>query len=176
MSQVDIHFDLETGSLHQDAAIFSIGAVAVLNGEIIADFHVRIDPNCYENKGRRFDNEDWWFQNNGQEYYEISTSTITLGDALYQFNEWLDNLSFEQEFRFWQKRMMDILWLESAAETCSQRNPIPFTSVYELTTWLLAKNYVEYEANQNAHNALADAEAQAMSWIRANLQEEVTVA
>lgn len=36
---IDIHYDLETGSLREDAAIYSIGAVAVKDGDIVDEFH-----------------------------------------------------------------------------------------------------------------------------------------
>lgn len=165
---IEIHYDLETGSLSQDAAIYSIGAVAVKDGEIVDEFHIRINPNCYENKGRVQDNVDWWEDNNSSEFGKILRSETSLSDALYAFSEWLDPHT-DFGVRYWQKRMMDHLWLESAYHTCSIENPIRYSRVFELCTWFEAKGYDEPVGSQkNAHNALADARAQAEDWIRSN--------
>ena len=59
---IDIVMDLETGSLREDAAIYSIGAVAVKDGEIVDEFHIRINPNCYGNRHRKVDNTGWWLE------------------------------------------------------------------------------------------------------------------
>ncbi len=164
---VEIHYDLETGSLSQDAAIYSIGAVAVKDGEIVDEFHVRINPNCYGNRHRKVDNTEWWLENNPVEFDQIQMAETSLSDALYAFSEWLDTHT-DFGVRFWQKRMMDHLWLESAYHTCSIENPIWYSQVFELCTWFEAKGYQPVGSQKNAHNALADARAQAEDWIRSN--------
>jgi DNA polymerase III epsilon subunit-like protein len=163
----EIHFDLETGSLREDAAIYSIGAVAVRNGEIVDEFHIRINPNCYDNRHRKVDNTEWWLDNNPTEFDQIQMTERPLSDALYAFTEWLDQYA-DPSPRFWQKRMLDHLWLESAYHTCSIENPIRYSQVFELCTWFESKRYSPLGSKHNAHNALADARAQAEDWIRSN--------
>lgn len=168
MNQVDLHMDLETGSLRENAAIFSIGAVAVKGHEIIDRFHIRIDPHCYENRHRIFDNYPWWLENNIEEYNLIEEEGIPLGQALHLFNEWLSRWPVEQ-VKYWQKRWWDILWLESAYFACSMECPVRYSAVRELVTHIEAIGGNPSYKNDNLHNALADAEAQAMAWITAEL-------
>lgn len=98
---VEIHYDLETGSLKPDAAIYSIGAVAIRNGQMFGSFHIRMNPN---QQGRRRDNRDWWEHTNPEEYSEICKSQVKLRDGLRKFAEWMGQYDIE---KYWQLRFQD---------------------------------------------------------------------
>lgn len=161
-NKVVVHLDLETGSLKPDAKIYSIGAVAVgSEGRIVAAFHCRISPFCLDNKVRRDDNEQWWLASNPIEYQCIKASTSSLSNTLTLFQKWCNKLPEGTEF--WQKRFQDYGWLESAYDQLKLNNPISFNAVKELVTFTDAVGIQQVESS-NAHNALADAKAQAMCW------------
>lgn len=171
-----IHYDLETGSLSQDAAVFSIGAVALDDfGNEIAHFHERINPYCADNLVRRFDNIGWWQTANEPEWNEIQRSKQTLKDALIKFTDFVETLRAKDTLMFFQKRMMDSLWLENVySGVLSVTSPVYYKEVYELSTYLMALGGIEY-CSTNAHNALSDARAQAQSWIDATCPPHVSV-
>lgn len=166
MNQVDIHFDLESGSLHQDAAIYSIGAVAVVDGAIVDQFHIRIDPDCYGNRKRKRDNDDWWEFANPEEFQTIHDEGVILTTALGAFSDWLSEYA-DKDVTYWQKRWLDLLWVESACDSVGVQTPIAYHKVRELVTYVEALGGNQEVPNENAHNALADAKAQAKMWINA---------
>lgn len=162
---VEIHFDLETGALKPDAAIYSIGAVAIRRGKMFGSFHIRMNPN---QRGRRRDNIHWWDHANPAEYAEICKSQVKLRDGLRKFAEWLGQYDIE---KYWQLRFQDFMWLEHAYGQQSMECPIRYSNVRELHTFMEAKN-AEYPIRESgsAHNALADAKYQAEAWMYASGQ------
>lgn len=159
---VEIHFDLETGSLKPDAAIYSIGAVALLGGQQIGSFHVRMYPHQL---GRRRDNCDWWEFSNPKEYTEILKSRVSLRDGIRRFSEWVRQYDVE---KFWQLRFQDFGWLEHAYDQESMECPIQYHKVRELATFMEAKKAGFPDRTSGlAHNALADAKYQAAAWMYA---------
>lgn len=161
---VVVHFDLETGSLKSNAAIYSIGAVAVMGGLIISRFHVRINPYKGGNRYRHRDNSAWWAANNPGEFTKIEASQVMLIDALEEFRVWLSQFNI---YTIWQLRFQDFMWVENACDRLGIVCPIRYTKVRELHTFMEAK-YAEYPIRTSeAHNALEDAIYQAKAWIHA---------
>ena len=159
---LDIHLDLETGGLSANAALYSIGAVAVQDGEIIDQFHMRISPQTGCNRWLRHENRMWWLANNPKEWEKIQKSLVHPTAALTRFQEWITKHNPD---RVWVKRFMDPVWLESAYSVSNLKNPIGYQKFRELVTYLECKG-VEVTAPQTgAHNALNDATHQAKLFI-----------
>ena len=158
---VDIHYDLETGSLGPNAAIYSIGAVAIRKGRVISSFHVRISPHLGGNKDREKTNTGWWLDENPEELNKIEESQVELKEGLQRFSQWVSQNDVQ---RFWQLRFQDFMWLESAYSQVGGECPIHYAKVRELATYMEAK-YAEFPFRESAgHNALDDAKYQAMAW------------
>lgn len=169
LSMSDIMIDIETLGQGADAVIASVGAVRfdVQRGELGAKFYARVH---LEQPGRVFDADTvcWWMLSDDAARLEIAAQTdrVTLEQVLIGLR--LFCLPSASEVRVWSKGpSFDVSILEHAYRQYGQRVPWRYSRVRDVRTilWLVGdprEDAVAKAPGKPIHNALEDAEAQAL--------------
>jgi len=89
--KTNIMLDLETLGQTAGSIILSIGAVKFGDGEILAEYYTRVDPESCVRAGLRMDVSTvmWWMKQNDAARGEIGRPGVWLGEALDNFAEWV---------------------------------------------------------------------------------------
>ena len=164
--------DIETLGTKPGCPILQIGAVRVKDGEIKEDKLIAIsnDSLC-RNNFRKIDKKTvlWWFYEHPVTFSALISDSVFEGlptdKALITLIEFC-NSDCSSAF-FWSKHpCFDFPILEKAFKTCEVKEPWKFWQIRDIAT-LEDKLFLKSEPQKNSHNALDDAENEAMTLIRA---------
>lgn len=152
-----VMIDLETMSLHHDAAILSIGAVQFSNGGIHKKFHVAISPKFWRGHLEP-DTIKWWFSQSDKARETIINGDKSTEEALNLFSAWLP-------------RQLDGIWgngsdfdnviLENSYDMHGIKLPWDHKKNRCYRT-LRSLSSIPFNRIGTHHNALDDAESQAI--------------
>lgn len=152
--------DFETYSVARNAALISCGIV-LFDGTGIKDtFYCNIIPHPEQHISK--DTLDWW-ENQGEEAKAaLLVDKVPFEQAIDQILEFLKPAG-----AIWAKGSLnDIVWLESACELAGKKLDIPYNRKYCVRT---IEHFIatpqDYVSPRVKHNALEDAEAQALTLI-----------
>tara|TARA_X000000368_G_C23048162_1_gene720067 strand:- start:520 stop:1029 length:510 start_codon:yes stop_codon:yes gene_type:complete len=158
ISSKQIVLDLETLSTRSNAAIVSIGAVAIDNLEIVDEFYVNVDPKTCKDVGLHIDpiTIEWWAEQDRETREALQINPVPLQEALDKFVSWYGSESipiwgFGANF--------DVVIMESALQAEGITAPWKFWDIYCLRT--LSNVLDRRLPKKNNHNALDDAKAEA---------------
>lgn len=170
-----VMIDLETLSAQKDAAIISLGAVQFGHGvspDSAVQFYQKCDPQDSERWGLHVDRSTmlWWDEQDPSTRAEAFSGTQPLGAMLSNFEQWmLNNFGDLENVELWSKGSdFDLVVLPNAYYTCLSTYPFNFRmhrcfrtleSLMNPGLLQLARNS---QSNIKKHNALADAQHQAM--------------
>lgn len=166
---VDTHsrqvvLDLETLSTRSNAAIVSIGAVAIENLEIVDTFYINVDAKTCKEAGLHIDplTVEWWSQQDMEARQALTVDPVPLDEALDKFS------TFFKEGNIWgMGANFDVVIMENAMtlsgwnanRDAREKYPWKFWDIYCLRTLM---NVLDKRLpKSNNHNALDDAKAEA---------------
>jgi DNA polymerase III epsilon subunit-like protein len=166
---VDTHsrqvvLDLETLSTRSNAAIVSIGAVAIENLEIVDEFYVNVDAKTCKEAGLHIDplTVEWWAQQDMEARQALTVDPLPLDEAIDKF------VTFFKEGNIWgMGANFDVVIMENAMtlsgwnsnRDAREKYPWKFWDIYCLRTLMNVLDKRLPKANN--HNALDDAKAEA---------------
>ena len=167
-----IMIDIETLGTSKNSVILSIGAVQFNEDGVGTEFYVQVDPESCTDFGLVIDARTvlWWMdQNDKARRHLTSTKGETLDAALIKLAQAFNWKA--KDLEVWANGVdFDLTILEEAYKAIGMREPWPYWSKMDYCT---VKNLVPrslYEAVKEApvvaHNALADAMAQAITLTR----------
>jgi len=152
-----IVLDLETLSTRANAAIVSIGAVAIEGLEIVDEFYVNVDPKTCKDVGLHIDplTIEWWAEQDRETREALQINPVPLQEALDKFISWYGSESipiwgFGANF--------DVVIIESALHAENIATPWKFWDINCLRT--LSNVLDKRLPKKNNHNALDDAKAE----------------
>jgi len=166
--RIDVMIDLETMGLGTNAPILSIGAVAFsqFGGGAEATFHQGISLEDSMANGRRPTASTilWWLQQSDEARKQVRQKCehgAPIIATLYAFSEWLNSLAGEP-YVWGNGANFDISILEQAYLDAGMRTPWGYRNVRCFRT-VMSEFGIETDWVKPvvAHDALADAEAQA---------------
>lgn len=157
------HFmvDTETLALGPDAVILSLGACRFFwnPGAIYpARFYMELDANLQTN--RKIDPETvaWW---NSQS--NMPAGVHSIAETVKVFSQYLAASSNGEEIVIWARGTdFDIPKLQSMFSEAGMQVPWKYNNVRDLRTLTKLFPFIKAPTNPNSHNALSDAEYQAM--------------
>ena len=162
-----IMVDIESLDTDPTAVILSIGAVRFNNGGIQARFYTTIDIQSCLDAGLTVSGKtiQWWMDQSEEARRVFSTMAVPLQEALEQFSQWLEK---SEGLEVWANgSTFDIAALEHAFKKVGLPVPWPYYSVRDYRTFksMYPKAVVDDLRVEptTAHNALDDAEAQALT-------------
>lgn len=156
--------DLETLSTRYDAGILSIGAVKFDHQGIQDKFYASVKLKSTVKHGLHIsqDTLNWWAEQRGDVINSIFENADTLDNTLESFSEWYGKDSLET----WGNGAdFDIVIMSTAYERVEKKVPWHYRKINCFRTM---KGLIDPDGglvppkNENAHNALADAEWQAL--------------
>lgn len=107
MSRLDVVIDLETMSTLPNAAIVSIGAVAVRDRVPVGEFYVRVQLETALDVGCMVDGDtmEWWMRQDVDARQEVdgSQEAGSLYQALAEFEAWLQEIAAGDRVLIWGK-------------------------------------------------------------------------
>lgn len=163
----DISFDLETLGIGPQALILSIGAVRFdrKTGELGPEFYRLIELNGLGASGViDASTVVWWMQQNARAQADIFGKDLqrhSLPESLKDFR-----LFCEGAETYWQRGDKDAEWLGNAYQRCGVEAPWVFWELRDQRTLAVEFDHLVAKAPRGtAHNALADAKAQAVETI-----------
>lgn len=159
-----IVLDLETLSTRSNAAIVSIGAVAIENLEIVDEFYVNVDPKTCKEAGLHIDplTIEWWAQQDLEARSALTVNPLPLDEALDKF------ATFFGTGKIWgMGANFDVVIIETAMtqsgwnanRDARDKFPWKFWDIFCLRTLMNVLDKRLPKANN--HNALDDAKAEA---------------
>lgn len=158
----DLMIDLETLGTKVGSVITSIGAVQfdLRTGEVGKQFYQRIDIQSSLNHGMKVDAGalKFWFEQPDHSRLELTKDGMTLGEALYKFRVFLQELG-TADLKVWgNSNRFDLGALESAYSAIKQEIPWYFRNERDVRTLVafapdIKKNAV-FKGTQ--HNAIDD--------------------
>ena len=161
-----IVLDLETLSTRSNAAIISIGAIAIENLEIVDEFGINVDPGTCKEAGLHIDplTIEWWPQQDPEVFAAINQNTVPLDEALDKFAKFYGSESipiwgFGANF--------DVVIMENAMTSSGWNSNLPVQQKYPWKFWdiyclrTLSNVLDKRLPKANNHNALDDARAEA---------------
>lgn len=162
-----IMLDLETFGNTPGAVIIVIGAVKFTEQGIIDKFECHIDPESSVRHGLKIDASaiTWWLKQSDEARAGVTKpGGLELPEALQQFAAWVGNPKTE----VWGHGSdFDNVLLAAAYRACDI--PLPWSYSFNRcyrTISRIHREDVPYQGSTNAHNALADAEDQALHLIK----------
>lgn len=163
----DISFDLETLGIGPQALILSIGAVRFdrKTGELGPEFYRLIELNDLGASGViDASTVVWWMQQNAQAQADIFGDGLerhSLPEALKDFRLFCEGADL-----YWQRGDKDAEWLANAYTRCGVEAPWKYWQMRDQRTVAAEFTHlIEKAPRGTAHNALADAKAQAVELI-----------
>lgn len=158
----NVMVDLETLSLSNTPVVLSIGAVKFdVNGIDEEVFYERISRESCIGLGLVEDSSTiaWWEQQDPDVYAEALSGTRGLKEVLEELTEWLG-----EDAKVWGNgACADNVWLKSAYAACGLEVPWKFWNDRCYRTVLALFPKTVKVRPRVAHNALEDAEAQALT-------------
>jgi exodeoxyribonuclease VIII len=156
--------DLETLGTSPDSVIIAIGAVKFDNDCVYDRFYQVVDPDSCVKAGLKIDADTvmWWMQQDIKAREVFKTKGVPLKTALLQFAEWVE----EDEAVWGNGADFDNVLLSTAYRLCNAPTPWKY---YNNRCYRTMKNmYPSIKAAHTGvkHNALDDAEAQAVHLIK----------
>lgn len=161
---MDVMLDLETMGRSPDGAIASMGAIRFEpEGDILEDpFYLPVRLEGQDAIGMTFNPETiiWWLQQPKEAQEAITRGDrVDLRSALTQFKNW-----YKGEKVWCYGATFDHVILETAFRKTNIENPVSYRSQLCMRS-IVALSTVERPSHGIQHNALHDAEAQAM-WMQ----------
>ena len=163
----DISFDLETLGIGPEALVLSIGAIRFdrKTGQLGPEFYRLIHLNGLGASGViDASTVVWWMGQNAQAQADIfgkDRPRHSLPEALKDFR-----LFCEGAETYWQRGDKDAEWLGNAYKRCGVEAPWKFWQLRDQRTVSVEFGHLVAKAERGtAHNALADAKAQAIELI-----------
>lgn len=163
----DISFDLETLGIAPDALILSIGAVRFdrKTGELGGDFYRLIELQGSGAEGKiDASTVVWWMRQNAQAQADLFDPKLPRASMVQA----LDDFDFfcQGAETYWQRGDMDAQWLGNAYKRAELTPPWKFWQLRDQRTLAVEFGHLIVPAERGtAHNALADARAQAIETI-----------
>lgn len=165
--RVHIVPDIETLSTVPNSMILSIGAVAICNGKIIAEFYQNINPSFYENNGYEASESTlkWW---NSPELAEakkdLQDEQVIMVAALKLFGQWCKEVKGEQIWGYGSD--FDVVILKNAFDKEGIKWPFDFWNHRCLRTLCDVLSIKVPRDKGVHHNAFADAVNQGQTLIK----------
>lgn len=166
-----VMIDIETLSTRPDAAIISIGAVVFsADGRKTPPaerqrFSATVTARSNARLGRHIDPDTvmWWISQGAEARAALAGARVDLAGALTALATWLDGLGPSRDLYVWGNgATFDPVILHSAYQAADMATPWRYANVRCLRTLkALLPQITSPEAPTVAHNALADAVAQA---------------
>lgn len=154
--------DLETFGTRPGAVIVALGAVRFEDGKIVDRFYARIDPVDAQARGLSIDAATvvWWLEQSAEARIEITGGGgKPLANVLGEFGAWLGG----GETEVWGNgASFDNVLLDEAFARCGLKRPWPFWMDRCYRTVKTLRPDVKLERKGTHHNALDDAESQAL--------------
>tara|TARA_R110000851_G_scaffold301208_1_gene457546 strand:- start:9584 stop:10174 length:591 start_codon:yes stop_codon:yes gene_type:complete len=167
---LDLMIDLETYGTKNDAAVASIGACFFdpLTGEIGEKFHCIAKFDTVPEEGMEESTMKWWATQSEDARKSLSSGSTHYNDMLSMFYTWVkDNANLNSVKPWGNGSIFDMVILESAFKSIDMNAPWKFWNVRDVRTIAdlgmhVKVNYKDEPFTGIRHNALADAEHQAM--------------
>lgn len=166
----DLSFDLETLGVEPDALILSIGAVRFdrKTGELGGEFYRLIDLSGYLGSQGTINVSTvvWWMQQNDQARADVfgkDLPRVPMAQSLADFRDFCRGAE-----TYWQRGDTDAQWLGNAYRRWGAQQELPwkFWQLRDQRTLAVEFGHlIEKAGRGTAHNALADAKAQAIETI-----------
>lgn len=157
-----VMIDLETFGTRPGSLIVSLGAVRFGEGKILDRYYARIDPLDAQARGLVIDAATvvWWMQQSAESRIEIAAGGgKPLADVLGEFGAWLG----EEPTEIWGNgASFDNVLLDEAFRACGLKRPWAFWMDRCYRTMKERHPEVKLVRKGTHHNALDDAESQAM--------------
>lgn len=165
--------DVETLSTATDAAVTQIAVVPFeLDGSEVSEpkLNVRVDPQSCMDAGLRVDwsTVQWWMQQ-GREAQEAALPGPGVGVPLRTALELTEAYfrQFPRDTKLWSNgASFDIPILDNAFRACNMQSPWRYSAARDTRTLAMMALNVVRPAPEVQHDALSDAEAQAL-WVQA---------
>lgn len=159
--------DIETLSTANNPVLLSLGAVRFDAENIIDRFHVGIDPADCERYGLVIDAKAvmWWLDPKREQARKelLEQGRVDLFSALDGFSAWVREVPADELGSFWGKgATFDNVKLKSAYQATGLEYPFSYKQDECYRTMANRCIAVEYEQIGTAHNAVSDAESQAV--------------
>jgi len=164
----NVMLDIETLGTAANSVILSIGAVSFNETELLDSFYVDVDIDSCQDAGLKIDGRTlaWWMEQSDVARQVFSREGLTLDLALTLLSDtfnWQDTLIWANGTNF------DLPILDSAYRACNKLVPWAYYNARDYRTLRYQFSKDEFKAlcvkPSVAHNALADAEAQALTLI-----------
>jgi len=168
MAKVNVMIDLETTGTHAGCCILSIGAVFILDGVICDTYYEKISHQLSKYAGFTDspDTVTWWNKQRKDIQEEAFSGMRTPDSVLESLSDKLKGYGTAKEIYLWGNGAdFDNAILSASYKLLDMRQPWHYTNNCCYRTW---KNSVAvpYQKPIDAHNALADAVAQAKHLIQ----------
>ena len=164
--------DLETLSTRSNAAIVSIGAVAIEDLKIVDEFYINVDPKTCKEAGLHIDplTVEWWAQQDMEARQALTVDPVPLDEALDKFVTFFtggDQPAFGGGKIWGMGANFDVVIMENAMtlsgwnanRDARDKFPWKFWDIFCLRTLM---NVLDKRLpKSNNHNALDDAKAEA---------------
>jgi len=190
---IEVVVDFESLGLGPDAVLLAVAGVAVerVSGQIVSDFSAGIDPR--NQPGRTIDAGTvlWWMAQGDAARKRITDAVKMLDDgpapdateeeidahhesqaiplmhAAMAYVGWIEYLqeNFGTVTKFWSQGAVDAGWVQSMLDQAGLKNPLKYWDHMDLRTALAVHPDVARVKPTVAHDALADATAQAQTLI-----------
>ena len=157
--------DLETLSTHCNAAIVSIGAVKFDKNGISDRFKINVDAKSCKEHGLHIDKETiaWWSTQSPEARHLWMTDPVSLPEAIEAFDAWYGAKSL---WTFGYGANFDIVLMESAYAAVGKKEPWKYFDIMCMRTICNLLNSKPDRSQGVAHDALVDAENQAIHLIK----------
>ena len=141
--------DIEAMGNESCSVICSIGAVEfnIKTGEIGRKFYVKVSIQSCLDLGLKVNGEtiEWWMNQSDEARKEVTTETLNIGDALYKFRLFLQDIGTENLCLWGNSVRFDMGLLEDAYK--AKRQPIPWNFRNERDVITLVAFAPELKAN-----------------------------
>lgn len=169
---MDVMLDLETMSNKPNAAIIAIGAVQFdITGQFLGEkFYQLIDLESAVDAGGVMDPDTvlWWLQQSDEARAALNTdSKMAMVQALRKFQKWLADQAQKKDIKVWGNgAAFDNVILTSAYDRLEMMVPWHYWNDRCYRTIKNLHQNIPMQGNGIKHNALNDAENQALHLIR----------
>lgn len=161
-----VMLDLETMGNNSNSVIIAIGAVAFDEDGVYDKFYVNVNMQTCLDVGMKVDGStvEWWLTQSEDARDSLLKNRISIQSALSSFSKWYEDTNAEE---LWGNgAMFDNTILGNAYKSCRMQIPWKFWNDRCYRTVKNMYPLVELERVGTHHNAVDDAETQALHLIK----------